>query len=120
MGVLACNLLRMLRQFYLLGEEVKRSNEWLIKRFIKVRARVAHHGRKWQVHMAPAFPLARHYRAVFGDRLRLRKRLTHRQRAYYSETQTKRGSVIDMMTVWPLSGRLRLPTDILLGLAKVF
>ncbi|MBI5252402.1 MAG: transposase [Desulfomonile tiedjei] len=36
MGVLACNLLQMLRQFYLMGEEVKRSMEWLIKRLVKV------------------------------------------------------------------------------------
>jgi hypothetical protein len=56
----------MLRQFYLLGEEVKRSIEWLIKRLIKVGAKVAYHGRRWQVHVASAFPLARHYQAVFG------------------------------------------------------
>jgi len=66
MGVLAYNLLHMLRQFYLMGEEVKRSMEWLIKRLIKVGARVAYHGRKWFVHVASAFPLARHYRAVLG------------------------------------------------------
>jgi hypothetical protein len=66
MGVLAYNLLHMLRQFYLLGEEVKRSMEWLIKRLIKVGAKVAYHGRSWQVHVASAFPLAHHYRAVFG------------------------------------------------------
>jgi len=39
MGVLAYNLLHMLRQFYVWGEEVKRSIEWLIKRLIKVGAR---------------------------------------------------------------------------------
>jgi hypothetical protein len=66
MGVLAYNLLHMLRQFYLVGEEVKRSMEWLIKRLIKVGAKVACHGRMWQVHVASAFPLARYYRAVFG------------------------------------------------------
>jgi hypothetical protein len=66
MGVLAYNLLHMLRQFYLVGEEIKRSMEWLIKRLIKVGAKVAYHGRKWQVHVASAFPLARYYRAVFG------------------------------------------------------
>ena len=66
MGVLAYNLLHMLRQFYLIGEEVKRSMEWLIKRLIKVGAKVAYHGRKWQVHVASAFSLARHYQAVFG------------------------------------------------------
>ena len=66
MGVLAYNLLHMLRQFYLMGEEVKRSMEWLIKRLIKVGAKVAYHGRRWQVHVASAFPLARYYQAVFG------------------------------------------------------
>jgi hypothetical protein len=66
MGVLAYNLLHMLRQFYLVGEEVKRSMEWLITRLIKVGAKVAYHGRRWQVHAASAFPLAHHYRAVFG------------------------------------------------------
>jgi hypothetical protein len=66
MGVLAYNLLHMLRQFYLMGEEVKRSMEWLIKRLIKVGAKVAYHGRMWQVHVASAFPLAGYYRAVFG------------------------------------------------------
>ncbi len=66
MGALAYNLLHMLRQFSLSGEEVKRSIEWRIKRLIKVGAKVAYHGRKWQVHVASAFPLARHYRAAFG------------------------------------------------------
>ena len=27
---------------------------------------VAYHGRRWQVHVACAFPLAHHYRAAFG------------------------------------------------------
>jgi len=36
MGVLSYNLLHMLRQFYLMGEEVKQPTEWLIKRLIKV------------------------------------------------------------------------------------
>jgi hypothetical protein len=46
---------------------VKRSIEWLIKRLIKVGAKVAHHGRMWHVHVAAAFPLAGHYRAAFGS-----------------------------------------------------
>jgi hypothetical protein len=66
MGVLAYNLLYMLRQFCLRGEEVERSVEWLIKRLIEVGAKVAYHGRRWQVHVASAFPLARYYQAVFG------------------------------------------------------
>jgi hypothetical protein len=52
MGMLAYNLLHMLRQFYFVGEEVKRSMEWLIKRLIKVGAKVAYHGGRWQVHVA--------------------------------------------------------------------
>jgi hypothetical protein len=59
MGVLAYNLLHRLRQFYLLGVEVERSAEWLIKRPIKVGAKVVHHDRRWHVHVASAFPLAR-------------------------------------------------------------
>ncbi len=66
MGALAYNLLHMLRQFYLIGEEVKRSMEWLIKRLIKVGAKVAYHCRRWQVHVASAFPSARYYQAVLG------------------------------------------------------
>ena len=66
MGVIAYNLLHMFRSFYLKGEEVRRSMEWIIKRLIKVGAKVAYHGRRWQVHVASAFPLARHYEAVFG------------------------------------------------------
>lgn len=66
MGVLAYNLLHMLRHLYLVGEKVKWSVEWLIKRLIKVGAKVAYHGRRWQVYVASAFPLARHYQAVFG------------------------------------------------------
>lgn len=64
MGVLAYNLLHMIRQFYVWGEEVKRSMDWLIKRLIKVGARVSYHARRWYVHIASAFPLAHHYRAV--------------------------------------------------------
>lgn len=61
MGVLGYSLLHMLRQFYLMGEEVKRSMEWLIKHLIKVGAKVAYAGRRWQVHVASAFPLAQYY-----------------------------------------------------------
>jgi hypothetical protein len=35
MGVLAYNLLHMIREFYVWGEEVRRSMDWLIKRLIK-------------------------------------------------------------------------------------
>ena len=66
MSVIAYNLLHMFRSFYLQGEEVRRSMEWIIKRLIKVGAKVAYHGRRWQVHVASAFPLVSHYKAVFG------------------------------------------------------
>jgi hypothetical protein len=66
MGVLAYKLLHMLRQFYLIDEEVRRLMEWLIKRLIEVGAKVAYHGWRWYVHVASAFPLARYYQSVFG------------------------------------------------------
>ena len=66
MGVLAYNLLHMIRQLYVWGEEVRRSIDWLIRRLIKVGARVSYHARRWYVHVASAFPLAHHYRAVLG------------------------------------------------------
>jgi len=66
MGVLAYNLLHMIRQLYVWGEEVRRSIDWLIKRLIKVGARVSYHARRWYVHIASAFPLAHHYRAVLA------------------------------------------------------
>ena len=56
----------MIRHCYVWGEEVKRSIEWLIKRFIKVGARVSYHARRWNVQVASAFPLAYHYSAVLS------------------------------------------------------
>jgi hypothetical protein len=58
MGVLAYNLLHMIRQFYVWGEEVKRSMDWLIKRLIKVGGRISYPSRRWYVHVISAFPLA--------------------------------------------------------------
>jgi hypothetical protein len=66
MGVLVYNLLHMIHQFYVWGEEVRRSIDWLIKRLIKVGARVSYHAQGWHVHVASAFPLAHHYRAVLA------------------------------------------------------
>lgn len=66
MGVLAYNILKIIRQFYVWGEPVKRSMEWLILRLIKVGTRVSYHARRWHVHVASAFPLRRHYRSVLG------------------------------------------------------
>jgi len=64
MGVLAYNLLHRIRQFYVLAEEFNRSMDWLIKRLVKVGARISYHARRWYVHVASAFPLTHHYRAV--------------------------------------------------------
>ncbi len=79
MRALACNLLHgvpkrpaawgalhMLRRLYVMGEGVRRSVEWLIRRLIKVGAMVSCHSKRWHVHVASAFPLAHYYRAVFG------------------------------------------------------
>jgi len=54
----------MLRQFYVWGEEVKGSIEWLIKRLITVGGKVSYHARGWYAHVASAFPLAHRWGAV--------------------------------------------------------
>jgi hypothetical protein len=66
MGFLAYNLLHLIRRFYLRGEKTRRSIEWIILRLVKVGARIAYHARYWHMHIASAFPLRHHYRAVFG------------------------------------------------------
>lgn len=66
MGALAYNLLHMVREFHLKGEDVTRSMEWLIRRIIKAASRISYHGRRWWVHVASSFPLAHHYRDVFS------------------------------------------------------
>jgi hypothetical protein len=40
----------------LAGEEVRRSMEWLIRRLIKVRAKVSYHSREWHVHVTSVSP----------------------------------------------------------------
>ena len=71
MGLLTYNLLHLLREFYLEGEEVKRSVEWLIRRIVKVASRISSHSRYWWVHVAFVSPLRHHYQAVLdmGDEL---------------------------------------------------
>lgn len=66
MGAVAYNLLHMVREFHLKGEDVKRSIEWLIRRIIKAASRISYHGRRWWVHGASSFLLTRHYRAMLG------------------------------------------------------
>ena len=39
---------------------------WSTDRLIKVGARVSYHARRWYVHVASAFPLAHHYRAMLA------------------------------------------------------
>ena len=56
MGLLAYNLLHLLRKFYIRGEGVRRCVEWLIRRLIKVGAKFSYHARRWQVQVSPAFP----------------------------------------------------------------
>jgi len=67
MGFLAYNLLHLTRRFYLLGEDTRRSIEWVIMRLVKAGARIVYHARYWHVHIASAFPLKHHYRAVLGS-----------------------------------------------------
>ena len=67
MGLLAFNLLHLLRKFYIRGEGVRRCVEWLIRRLIKVGAKVSYHARRWQVQVSSAFPLRHHYLAVIDS-----------------------------------------------------
>ena len=104
MGVLAYNLLHMLRQFYLMGEEVKRSMEWLIKRLIKMGARVAYHGRRWQVHVASAFPLARVLPSCVRVTTRVEKKLTECRRVEHAQNKDTRDLFINVTMVFACVG----------------
>jgi len=66
MSFLAYNLLHLIRRFYLRFEKTRRSIEWIIMRLVKVGARIIYHARYWHVHIASAFALGHHYRAVLG------------------------------------------------------
>jgi hypothetical protein len=66
MRVLADNLLHLILQFHVWGQELKRSIDWLIKGLIKVGARVSCQARRWFGHIASVFPLGHHYRAVLA------------------------------------------------------
>ena len=59
-------LLHMIRNARFWGETVKPSIDSLIRRFVKVGARVVYHARRWYVHVASAYPLARHYQILFA------------------------------------------------------
>jgi len=56
----------MIRDTAFWGESVKPSIESIIRRLVKVGARVVYHARKWYVHVASAFPLVRHYRILLA------------------------------------------------------
>ena len=45
-GAVAYNLLHMINEFHLQGEDIKRSMEWLIRRIIKAASRIAYSGRR--------------------------------------------------------------------------
>jgi hypothetical protein len=66
MDFFAYNRLHLIRRFYLLGEDMRRSIEWIIPRLVKADARIVYHAGYWYVHVASAFPLGHHYRAVLG------------------------------------------------------
>jgi hypothetical protein len=65
-GCLACNLLHMIRDTAFWGESVKPSIDSITRRLVKVGAGVVYHARRWYVHVASAFPLARYYRILFA------------------------------------------------------
>jgi len=65
-GCLAYNLLHMIRDSAFWGERVKPSIESIIRRLVKVGTRVVYHARRWYVHAATAFPLARYYRILLA------------------------------------------------------
>jgi len=65
-GCLAYKLLHMIRDTAFWGEGIKPSIESIIRRLVKVGARVVYQARKWQVHVASAFPLVRYYRILFA------------------------------------------------------
>jgi hypothetical protein len=66
MGFLAYNLLHLIRRFYVHNEKARRSFDWIIMRLVKVGARISYHARYWHVHIASAFALRHHYRAMLG------------------------------------------------------
>ena len=70
MGLLAYNLPYLVREFYVVGEEVKRSIVWIIRWMVKVASSISYHSRCWWVHLASAFPLLHHYQTVFSFNLR--------------------------------------------------
>jgi hypothetical protein len=67
-GCLAYNLLHMIRDAAFWGENLKPSIESIIRRLVKVGARVVYHTSRSveYLHVASAFSLARYYRILFA------------------------------------------------------
>ena len=67
-GCLACNLLHMIRDAAFWGESVKPSIDSVIRRLVKIEARVVYHTSRGveYLHVASAFSLARYYRILFA------------------------------------------------------
>ena len=67
-GRLACNLLHMIRDAAFWGESVKPSIDSIIKRLVKVGARVVYHTSRSveSAHVGSAFPLGRYYGILFS------------------------------------------------------
>ena len=59
-------LLHMIRDTAFWGESTMPSIDPIIRRLVKVGAKVVYHARKWYVHVASAFSLARYYRILFA------------------------------------------------------
>jgi hypothetical protein len=56
----------MIRGTAFWGESVKPAIDSIIRRLVKVGARVVYHARKWYVHVASAFPVTRYYGILFA------------------------------------------------------
>jgi hypothetical protein len=65
-GCHAHNLLHLIRDAGFWGEKVRPSIDWVIRRLVKVGARVVYHAGRWYVHAVSAFSLARYYRIIFA------------------------------------------------------
>jgi hypothetical protein len=56
----------MIRDTAFWGQSIRPSIDSIIRRLVKVGARVVYHARKWYVYVASAFSLARYYRILFS------------------------------------------------------
>jgi hypothetical protein len=65
-GCLAYNLLHMIRDAAFWSQSVKPSIDSIIRRLVKIGAKVVYHAQRWYVHVASAFPFARYYRILFA------------------------------------------------------